>query len=34
MELIVSSGILTVLLLVGAIVDFLVTRSSQHGGYR
>ena len=34
MELIFSSGVLTVLLLFGAIVDFLVTRSSQQGGLR
>jgi hypothetical protein len=34
MELIFSSGVLTVLLVVGAIVDFLVTRSAQHSVYR
>jgi hypothetical protein len=34
MELIFSSGVLTGLLLVGAIVDLLVTRSSRHSAYR
>lgn len=34
MELIFSSGVLTVLLLVGAFVDFLVTPSSRPTVYR
>ena len=33
MELIFSSAVLTVLLLVGAFVDFLITPSSRHSVY-
>ncbi len=33
MELIISSGVLTLLLLVGALVEFLVTSSSQRSRY-